>query len=100
MTPKGKALKLLFPLRTSLAIIVTDSVVPVLDEVIIVFCIYDGPDAGQAFDHFGAIPHLLDTRGKKTYTQVTTMNDVRISFGHPPCVPRLIPAAYLLNAVP
>ena len=30
-----------------------------LDEAIIMFLVYDGPDPGTAFDNFTSIPHLL-----------------------------------------
>lgn len=44
-----------------------------LDEAIIMFLVYDGPDAGDAFANFTKIPHLLDTTGLKTYPEVADM---------------------------
>lgn len=44
-----------------------------LDEVITVFLVYDGEDAGGVFDNFTNIPHFLDTRSVKTYPDVANM---------------------------
>lgn len=44
-----------------------------LDEAIIMFLVYDGPDPGTAFDNFTSIPHLLDTTSIKTYPEVVNM---------------------------
>ncbi|KAK7996205.1 hypothetical protein PG991_015672 [Apiospora marii] len=45
-----------------------------LDEVIIVFIVYDGADPGTAFKNFTQIPRLLDTsKPGKTYTEVANM---------------------------
>lgn len=44
-----------------------------LDEFIIMFLVYDGPDPGNAFANFTGIPHLLDTSGIKTYPEVVNM---------------------------
>ncbi|KAF7535832.1 hypothetical protein G7054_g5080 [Neopestalotiopsis clavispora] len=44
-----------------------------LDEAIILFVVYDGEDPGTAFDNFTSIPHLIDTRSVKTYTEVVNM---------------------------
>lgn len=44
-----------------------------LDEVILMFLVYDGPDAGDAFANFTNIPHLLNTMGTKTYPEVVNM---------------------------
>lgn len=37
------------------------------------FLVYDGPDAGTAFDNFTAIPSLINTLGEKTYLEVVNM---------------------------
>ncbi|KAL4899455.1 hypothetical protein BDW74DRAFT_163452 [Aspergillus multicolor] len=44
-----------------------------LDEAIIMFLVYDGPDSGNAFKNFTDIPHLVNTLGQKTYTEVVNM---------------------------
>ncbi|KAJ5689047.1 hypothetical protein N7462_003439 [Penicillium macrosclerotiorum] len=44
-----------------------------LDEAIIMFLVYDGPDPGNAFSNFTSIPALLDTTGIKTYPEVVNM---------------------------
>ncbi|KAJ5410901.1 uncharacterized protein N7487_005260 [Penicillium crustosum] len=44
-----------------------------LDEAIIMFLVYDGPDPGDAFANFTKVPHLLDTTGLKTYPEVADM---------------------------
>ncbi|CEJ62363.1 hypothetical protein PMG11_10864 [Penicillium brasilianum] len=44
-----------------------------LDEAIIMFLVYDGPDPGDAFANFTAIPHLLNTLSLKTYPEVVNM---------------------------
>lgn len=44
-----------------------------LDEFIILFLVYDGPDAGTAFQNFTNIPSFLNTMSVKTYTEVTNM---------------------------
>ncbi|KAJ5701804.1 hypothetical protein N7488_009352 [Penicillium malachiteum] len=44
-----------------------------LDEAIIMFLVYDGPDPGDAFKNFTDISALLDTTGIKTYTEVVNM---------------------------
>ncbi|KAI4599050.1 hypothetical protein KJ359_002467 [Pestalotiopsis sp. 9143b] len=44
-----------------------------LDEAIILFLVYDGEDPGTAFDNFTSIPHIIDTRSVKTYTEVVNM---------------------------
>ncbi|KAJ5369809.1 uncharacterized protein N7496_005901 [Penicillium cataractarum] len=44
-----------------------------LDEAIIMFLVYDGPDSGAAFDNFTSIPHLLNTLSIKTYPEVVNM---------------------------
>ncbi|KAK5173437.1 uncharacterized protein LTR77_002118 [Saxophila tyrrhenica] len=44
-----------------------------LDQAIIMFLVYDGPDAGNVFDNFTSIPHLLNTLGKKSYPEVVNM---------------------------
>jgi FAD/FMN-containing dehydrogenase len=44
-----------------------------LDEAIIMFLVYDGPDPGDAFINFTSTPHLLNTMGLKTYPEVVNM---------------------------
>ncbi|KAK8101137.1 hypothetical protein PG999_011511 [Apiospora kogelbergensis] len=45
-----------------------------LDEVIVVFLVYDGADPGTAFRNFTQIPRLLDTsKPNTTYTEVADM---------------------------
>ncbi|ORY62395.1 uncharacterized protein BCR38DRAFT_475765 [Pseudomassariella vexata] len=44
-----------------------------LDEVIILFVVYDGEDPGTAFANFTSIPNLVDTSSLRTYPQVTDM---------------------------
>ncbi|KAJ5130019.1 FAD-binding type 2 [Penicillium bovifimosum] len=44
-----------------------------LDEIIIMFLVYDGPDPGTAFDNFTSIPHLLDTSKIRSYPEVVDM---------------------------
>jgi FAD/FMN-containing dehydrogenase len=44
-----------------------------LDEAIIMFLVYDGPDPGDAFSNFTSITPLLDTTGIKSYTEVVNM---------------------------
>ncbi|OBT61179.1 hypothetical protein VE03_09454 [Pseudogymnoascus sp. 23342-1-I1] len=44
-----------------------------LDEFIIIFLVYDGPDAGTAFKNFTDIPSFLNTMSIKSYTEVTNM---------------------------
>ncbi|KFY81129.1 hypothetical protein V499_00063 [Pseudogymnoascus sp. VKM F-103] len=44
-----------------------------LDEFIIIFLVYDGPDAGDAFQNFTSIPSFLNTMSIKTYPEVTNM---------------------------
>ncbi|KAJ5212173.1 FAD-binding type 2 [Penicillium cinerascens] len=44
-----------------------------LDEAIIMFLVYDGPDPGDAFTNFTSITPILDTTGIKTYTEVVNM---------------------------
>ncbi|KFY08956.1 hypothetical protein V492_05767 [Pseudogymnoascus sp. VKM F-4246] len=44
-----------------------------LDEFIIIFLVYDGPDAGDAFQNFTSIPSLLNTMSIKTYPEVVNM---------------------------
>jgi len=44
-----------------------------LDQACLMFLVYDGPDPGDAFKNFTAIPHLLNTMGLKTYSQVANM---------------------------
>lgn len=44
-----------------------------LDQAIIMFLVYDGPDPGIAFDNFTAIPHLLNTLAPMTYLQAVNL---------------------------
>ena len=44
-----------------------------LDEYIIIYLVYDGPDAGTAFQNFTNIPSFLNTMSIKNYTEVTNM---------------------------
>ncbi|KAF2157207.1 FAD-binding domain-containing protein [Myriangium duriaei CBS 260.36] len=44
-----------------------------LDQIFIIFLVYDGPDAGSAFDMFTSIPHLTNTLSQKTYPEVIKM---------------------------
>lgn len=46
-----------------------------LDELIVLFVVYDGPDPGNVFDNFTAIPRLVDTTlgPAKTYTEVAEL---------------------------
>lgn len=44
-----------------------------IDEAIIMFLVYDGPDPGDAFANFTSVPHLIDTTGIKTYPEVADM---------------------------
>ncbi|CAO1623154.1 unnamed protein product [Jaminaea pallidilutea] len=42
-----------------------------LDEALIVFAVYDGPDPGNAFKNFTDLPHLVDTRAQRSYVSTT-----------------------------
>lgn len=44
-----------------------------LDQAVIMFLVYDGPDAGNAFANFTSIPYLLNLMGPKTYPEVANM---------------------------
>lgn len=44
-----------------------------LDEAIIMFLVYDGPDSGDAFTNFTNITPLINTMGIKTYNEVVNM---------------------------
>lgn len=44
-----------------------------LDEAIIMFLVYDGPDPDDAFSNFTSITPLLDTTGIKSYTEIVNM---------------------------
>ena len=44
-----------------------------LQDVYLLFAVYDGPDPGHVFDNFTAIPHLIDDRAQHTY--VETVNN-------------------------
>lgn len=53
-----------------------------LDEFILLFAVYDGPDAGNAFEAFEKVPHVIDTRQKRSYTDTTLFLDAgTLSFG-------------------
>lgn len=42
-----------------------------LDEALLLFAVYDGPDPGNAFKNFTDIPHVLDTRAQRSYVSTT-----------------------------
>jgi len=44
-----------------------------LDEAVIMFLVYDGPDPGNAFANFTSIPYLVNTLSQKTYPEVVNM---------------------------
>ena len=44
-----------------------------LDEAILMFLIYDGPNAGDVFNNFTSISYLLSTMSLKTYPEVINM---------------------------
>ncbi|KAH8701954.1 hypothetical protein BGW36DRAFT_394738 [Talaromyces proteolyticus] len=44
-----------------------------LDEVILLFLVYDGLDAGDVFNNFTSIPYLLNTMATRTYPEVINM---------------------------
>lgn len=44
-----------------------------LDEAILIFLVYDGPNAGDVFNNFTNIPYLLNTMSVKTYLEVINM---------------------------
>ncbi|KAI1355894.1 hypothetical protein F5Y01DRAFT_268004 [Xylaria sp. FL0043] len=44
-----------------------------LDQAPVMFLVYDGEDPGDAYANFTAIPHLLNTLGKKTYPEVANL---------------------------
>ena len=44
-----------------------------LDQVAIMFLVYDGPDAKGAFNNFTSIPNLINTLGAKSYNDVVNM---------------------------
>lgn len=44
-----------------------------LDEAILMFLVYDGPDPGDVFNNFTSIPYLLNTMSLKTYPEVINM---------------------------
>ncbi|KAH9827170.1 FAD-binding, type 2 [Teratosphaeria destructans] len=44
-----------------------------LSQAILMFLVYDGPDAGGAFDNFTKIPHVVNTLSQKTYPEVVNM---------------------------
>lgn len=44
-----------------------------LDEAILMFLVYDGPDAGDVFNNFTSNPYLLSTMSLKTYPEVINM---------------------------
>lgn len=45
-----------------------------LDEVCLMFIVYDGPDPGNVFDNFTSMPHLISTlKGNLTYNDIVNM---------------------------
>lgn len=44
-----------------------------LSQAVLMFLVYDGPDAGHAFDNFTNIPYVLNTLSQKTYPEVVNM---------------------------
>lgn len=40
-----------------------------LDQVALMFLVYDGPDPGHAFDAFTSLPYLLNTMSQKSYLE-------------------------------
>ncbi|KAI0198480.1 hypothetical protein F4808DRAFT_259402 [Astrocystis sublimbata] len=44
-----------------------------LDQACVMFLVYDGEDPGDAYANFTAIPHLVNTMGKKTYHEVANL---------------------------
>ncbi|KAL4971709.1 hypothetical protein BDW66DRAFT_164790 [Aspergillus desertorum] len=44
-----------------------------LDEAIMMFLVYDGPDAGDAFKNFTDIPHLVNTLKQTDYNAVVNL---------------------------
>lgn len=44
-----------------------------LDQAIIMFLVYDGPDSSHAFDNFTSLPWLVNTLSQKTYPEVVNM---------------------------
>lgn len=44
-----------------------------LDEAVIMFLVYDGPNPGESFKNFTDIPHLLNTMAQKNYPEVANM---------------------------
>ncbi|KAH0389919.1 FAD-binding domain-containing protein, partial [Aureobasidium melanogenum] len=63
-----------------------------LDEAVIMFLVYDGPDPGDAFANFTALPHLLNTLGPKTYPEVYKSIDLMTTYtGQPLKLRRNVP---------
>ncbi|PWN89042.1 FAD-binding domain-containing protein [Acaromyces ingoldii] len=50
--------------------------IPALDDIVIVFNVYDGPDGSKAFADFTAIPHVADLRSQQKYSTLTHQQDV------------------------
>lgn len=44
-----------------------------LDEIAIMFLVYDGPDAGDVFKNFTDIPHLINTVKQRDYVSTTEL---------------------------
>ena len=44
-----------------------------LNQAVIMFLVYDGPDAGNAFSNFTSLPYLANTLGQKTFPEVVNM---------------------------
>ncbi|PWN26921.1 FAD-binding domain-containing protein [Jaminaea rosea] len=49
-----------------------------LDEIFILFAVYDGEDPGNSYKNFTDIPHILDTRQVRSY--VSTTRDLATPF--------------------
>jgi len=47
-----------------------------LDEIIIMFFVYDGENRGDIFKEFEAVPHVIDTRRPVSYVKATTELDI------------------------
>lgn len=47
-----------------------------LDEIVLIFLVYDGENPGDIFKEFEAVPHVIDTRRKVSYLQATTDLDI------------------------
>lgn len=52
-----------------------------MDELIVVYLIYNGADSGDAFKSFDAIPALADTREPRSVSETASFFDITYSFG-------------------